>query len=137
MSGLDGVADSSRQSCQVEKKEQSPTFVDYDTAVITNRATTNAGGMTTIPSFRNCHAVTASPSRLRAISHRIVASEPVTERLGPRSTPINIPLLTCTGTSAFWLPVPPTKPVRRLFIRFEARAPMMPAPKEASRGENT
>src|SRR5258706_5613140 len=114
---------------------QRPTFVDYDTAVIANRATTNAGGMTTIPSFRNCHAVTASPSRLRAISHRIVASEPVTERLGPRSTPINIPLVTCRGTSALWLTVAATKPVGRLFIRFEAIATMMPAPKEASLGE--
>src|ERR1700737_4919936 len=117
-------------------KCQRPTFVDYDAAVIANRATTNAGGMTAIPSFRNCHAVTASPSRLRAISHRIVASEPVTDRLGPRSTPINIPLVTCRGTSALWLTVAATKPVGRLFIRFEARATMMPAPKEASRGES-
>jgi hypothetical protein len=54
----------------------------------------SAGGMTTMPSFRNCHAVTASPSRLRAVNQRIVASDPVTERLGPRSTPINIPLVT-------------------------------------------
>src|SRR5882757_7980730 len=114
---------------------QEATFVDYDIAVIANRATTNAGGMTTIPSFRNCHAVTASPSRLKAISHRIVASEPVTERLGPRSTPINIPLVTCRGTLALWLTVAATKPVGRLFIRFEAKATMMPAPKEASRGE--
>src|SRR5882757_8030494 len=114
---------------------QEATFVDYDTAVIANRATTNAGGMTTIPSFRNCHAVTTSPSRLRAISHRIVASEPVTERLGPRSTPINIPLVTCSGTSALWLTVAAIKPVGRLFIRFEERATMLPAPKEASRGE--
>src|SRR5258708_19616077 len=128
MSGLDGVADSSRQSCQVEKKEQSPTFVDYDTAVIANRATTNAGGMTTIPSFRNCHAVTASPSRLRAISHRIVASEPVTEGLGPRSTPINTPLVTCRGTSAPCLTLAPTKPLGSLFIRFEPTATMIPPP---------
>src|SRR3981081_859388 len=111
------------------------TYLDYETAASANRATTNAGGMTKIPSFRNCHAVTASPSRLRAISHRRVASEPVTERLGPRSTPINIPLVTCRGASALWLTVAATRPVGRLFIRFEARATMVPAPKEASRGE--
>src|SRR5258706_14338189 len=98
------------------EKCQEATFLDYDTAVIANRATTNAGGMTIIPSFRNCHTVTASPSRLKAISHRIVASEPVTERLGPRSTPINVALVTCRGTSALWLTVAATKPVGRLFI---------------------
>jgi len=34
---------------------QRPTFVDYDIVAIANRATTHAAGMTTIPSFRNCH----------------------------------------------------------------------------------
>src|ERR1700737_299481 len=129
------LGDSITSSTRIRFSVHTPTFVDYDTVASANRATTNVGGMTTIPSFRNCHAVTASPSRLRAISHRIVASEPVTERLGPRSTPINIPLVTCRGTSAFWLTVAATKPAGRLFIRFEARATMMPAPNEASRGE--
>ena len=32
-----------------------------------------------MPSLRNCHAVTISPSRRNAISHRIVASEPVVD----------------------------------------------------------
>src|SRR6185369_2795982 len=96
----------------MSRKCQRPTFVDYDTAVIASRATTNAGGMTIIPSFRNCHTVTA--------------------RLGPRSTPINVALVTCRGTSALWLTVAATKPVGRLFNRFEARATRMPAPKEAS-----
>ena len=38
-----------------------------------------------IPNFRNSPG-TASPSRRSAISHKLVASEPVTERLGPRSS---------------------------------------------------
>ncbi len=49
------------------------------------------------PSFRNC---TAGHFALpcSAISHRMVASEPVTERLGPRSTPIRIAPVTWAGT---------------------------------------
>src|SRR5665213_2342925 len=87
---------------------------------------TAPGGITTMPSFGNCHAVTATPSRRSAISQRIVASEPVTERLGPRSTPINSPLVTCTGTSALWLTVAATRLVGRLLRRFDAKATTAP-----------
>jgi hypothetical protein len=66
-----------------------------ETADRASNASSKAGGMTTIPSFRNCQAATRSPSRRKAISQRIVASEPVTERFGPRSTPIRIAPVTC------------------------------------------
>ena len=57
-------------------------------------ASSRAGGITSIPSLRNCQAVTLCPSRRRAVSHRMVASEPVTDRFGPRSTPISTALRT-------------------------------------------
>jgi hypothetical protein len=47
----------------------------------------SAGGVTTAPIFRNLKKPTSSPSRRMAVSQRIVASEPVIERFGPRSTP--------------------------------------------------
>ena len=50
-------------------------------------AHSSATGMTTIPILKNAHAENASSSRLKAFSHRIVASEPVTDRFGPRSMP--------------------------------------------------
>jgi hypothetical protein len=57
----------------------------------------NAGGRTSTPSLRKLQAPTSSPSRLRAVSHRMVASEPVTERFGPTSTPTRIALVTRSG----------------------------------------
>ncbi len=54
----------------------------------------NAGGITNMPSRRKRSAPTCSPSRRSATSHRIVASEPVTDRFGPRSTPIRIAAVT-------------------------------------------
>ena len=44
--------------------------------------------MTTAPTLRKRQNPTLSPSRRIAVSQRIVASDPVIERLGPRSTPI-------------------------------------------------
>ena len=44
--------------------------------------------MTSAPSLRKRQALTL-PSRRRAVSQRMVASEPVTDRFGPRSTPIS------------------------------------------------
>jgi hypothetical protein len=87
--------------------------VHDDTAASASSANSRAGGMTTRPSLRNCEAATCSPSRRSAISHRMVASEPatgwwqasrsVTERFGPRSTPIRIAPVTCAGTwAACW-----------------------------------
>jgi hypothetical protein len=60
-------------------------------------ASRSAGGRTSTPSLRKLQAPTSSPSRLRAVSHRMVASEPVTERFGPRSTPTRIALVTRSG----------------------------------------
>ena len=51
-------------------------------------ASRSAGGIITMPSFRNDPTPTVWPSRRSAMSHRMVASEPVTDRLGPRLTPI-------------------------------------------------
>lgn len=53
------------------------------------RANANAGGITTKPMFKYFQALKSKPSRRNADSHRMVASEPVTDRLGPRSTPIS------------------------------------------------
>ena len=44
--------------------------------------------MATIPHLRKVQPATFSPSRRRAISQSTVASDPVTERFGPRSTPM-------------------------------------------------
>ena len=63
-------------------------------------ARTSAGSITTAPSLRKCQLLTVIFSRRKAISHRMVASEPVTERLGPRSMPISSALVTGTGTCA-------------------------------------
>ena len=48
---------------------------------------TSADGVTRRPNPRNRRDAIFTPSRRNAISHRMVASEPVTDRLGPRSTP--------------------------------------------------
>src|SRR5713226_5169804 len=74
--------------------------VHGDTADRARSDSKSAGGMTTRPSLRNRDAPTTSPSRRKAISHRMVASEPVTDRFGPRSTPIRIAPETCAGTCA-------------------------------------
>ena len=47
-------------------------------------ASSKATGITTTPSRRNCQADTSTPSRRMAVSQRIVASEPVTDRLGTK-----------------------------------------------------
>ena len=44
-------------------------------------ASSNAGGMMTAPSFRKRQALTSCPSRRKAVSHRMVASEPVTDKI--------------------------------------------------------
>ncbi len=43
-------------------------------------AATSAGGVTSMPIFRKRQAVTSIFSRRSATSHKIVASDPVTER---------------------------------------------------------
>ena len=63
-------------------------------------ASKSAGGITRKPSLRKRPAPTVSPSRRNAASHRIVASDPVTERFGPRSTPTRAALVTMSGVWA-------------------------------------
>src|ERR1700722_10659102 len=58
--------------------------ISEDASVASNKA----GGMTSIPAFRNAQPVIFSPSRRSTISQRTVANDPVTDKLGPRSTPI-------------------------------------------------
>ena len=53
-------------------------------------AAISAGGVATSPIFRNCQADTWIFSRRSAVSHRMVASDQVTEMFGPRSTPIRM-----------------------------------------------
>ena len=48
----------------------------------------SAIGKTTTPTLRKDRKLTSSPSRRIAVSHKMVAREPVIERLGPKSTPI-------------------------------------------------
>ncbi len=64
--------------------DQLPRAVSGAMLVGAAKARIKAGG--TAPSLRNCQAPTCCASRRSAMSQRMVASEPVTERLGPRST---------------------------------------------------
>src|SRR5206468_4022584 len=54
--------------------------------------TSSAIGIATAPILRKSQKLTSSFSLRSAIYQRIVANEPVTERFGPRSTPINTAL---------------------------------------------
>src|ERR1700681_1002587 len=111
------------------------TGVHGDTADRASRESNSAGGMTTSPNLRNRPAPTVPPPRRRAISHRMVAREPVTDRLGPRSTPIRIAPVICAGTCAAVRVVAAIKPIGRLFTRFDAIATTMPAIQDAACGE--
>ena len=53
--------------------------------------------MTRAPKAKNRHPLKSSPSRRIAISHSRVASEPVTDKLGPKSTPISTAAFTAGG----------------------------------------
>ena len=68
---------------------------DYQIAAAS--AAIKAGGVTSRPSLRNGQAPTSIFSRRSATSHRMVASEPVIEKFGPRSTPIRMALTTEAG----------------------------------------
>src|SRR5215472_8866779 len=59
---------------------------------------TSAGGMTKNPSRKKFNVVTSCLSRLSVTSQRMVASEPATDKFGPRSTPISTAPETCAGT---------------------------------------
>ncbi len=77
-------------------------------------------------SLKNRHALMCCPSRRNTTSHKMVASEPVTERFGPTSTPIKIALLISSGTFAACTAFPAINPAGRLFITLLINA--MPAP---------
>ncbi len=64
----------------------------------------------------------------------MVASEPVTDRLGPRSMPIAIAERTSAGIGPELAAVPATRPAGRLFIRLDANATIAPAPHAVARG---
>ena len=91
-------------------------------------ASSSAGGMITRPSLRNVHAPTACPSRRSAVSHRMVASEPVTDRFGPRSMPTSTAPVTAEGACAACTAVPAISPAGRLFRTLHASASTIPAP---------
>src|SRR5436190_1344497 len=57
-----------------------------------------AGGVIKSPSRTNVNIVTSCRSRLSVTSQRMVASDPATDKFGPRSTPISTALETCAGT---------------------------------------
>ena len=61
-------------------------------------ASSRAGVIARMPDFRKVQPAKFSPSRRSAISHNTVASDPVTERLGPRSTPTRTALRRCAST---------------------------------------
>src|SRR5215472_12407197 len=58
-------------------------------------ASRRAKDVTIRPTFKKVQALTCRFSRRRAMSQRIVANDPVTERLGPRSIPMSIAFATC------------------------------------------
>src|SRR5450432_4159040 len=97
-------------------------FYERDSQTTDAIARMSAGGITTMPSLRNCQALTTTPSRRSATNHKIVAREPVTERLGPRSTPIRMALETAGGTPVALTAEPAKRPAGKLFIKLEASA---------------
>src|SRR3984957_18356341 len=108
-----------------------------DTSDRANSAKSSVGGITKMPRRRKRSAPTCSPSRRSAISQRIVASEPVTERFGPRSTPIRTAPVICCDACAACVVVAAINPVGRLLIRFETRAATMPPPQDVACGETS
>src|SRR5258707_8774622 len=57
----------------------------------------------------------------------MVASDPVTDRFGPRSTPVRSAPVTCGGADAAVAADPAISPTGRLFIRLQASATIAPA----------
>jgi hypothetical protein len=88
----------------------------------TGRLAISATGMAMMPILKNSHAVITTFSRRRAMSQRIVPSEPVTERLGPRSTPIRIACATTLVSCTCRIAEPLIRPTGKLFIPFERNA---------------
>ena len=93
-----------------------------------------AGGITRQPSARKRQALTVWPSRRKATSHRIVASDPVTDRLGPRSTPMSTAPVSSGDACAPPATVPAINPSGRLLTTLHSTATRLPAPSDASFG---
>lgn len=72
--------------------------------------------MTTDPILKNFMKSTSSPSQRIERSHRIVASEPVIDRFGPRSTPISMASITRSGLCACNAAALAASPAGRLLI---------------------
>src|ERR1700693_1341223 len=88
-------------------------------------------GIATAPILKKSQKFTSIFCLRKAMSHRIVASEPVIERLGPRSTPIRTALATRPLACAAWSVAPASKPKGRLLTRLFAaptQKPVMSVP---------
>jgi hypothetical protein len=84
--------------------------------------------MTMKPIRRKRQVLTSSLSRRGAASHSLVASDPVTDRFGPRSTPISTAPTTSGGGCYAITTEPPISPTGKLFIGLEATPTVIPAP---------
>src|ERR1700759_1401387 len=71
-----------------DHRRKHPDVPERQSQTAVRKARNRAGGITSAPHFRKTKKVRSSRPLRMAISQRIVASEPVTERFGPRSTPI-------------------------------------------------
>jgi ubiquinone/menaquinone biosynthesis C-methylase UbiE len=91
-------------------------------------ASNNAGVMTSAPILRNSHAPMRTPSLRSTISHRIVASDPVTDKFGPRSTPISTASRTGPVSRIALTALPASRPDGRLFMTLDSAA----MPKDAA-----
>jgi hypothetical protein len=89
-------------------------------------AAANAGSVTTTPSLKNEEADTTIPSRRKTVNQRMVASEPVTEKLGPRSTPISTALAMGVEACAAESAEPAIRPAGKLLIRLQTMAMTAP-----------
>jgi len=88
-----------------------------------------------MPSFKKSPKVTSSRSRRIALSQRIVASEPVIERLGPRSTPIRAASVIRDEACAVLKMERAIKPAGRLLIALLTIATMPPTLAAAAASE--
>src|SRR3974390_2936475 len=98
-------------------------------------AATSAGGVTSAPIARKRQAVTSIFCRRKATSQRMVAREPVTEKFGPRSTPIRIAATTEAGRWSLAATEPATRPTGRLLAMLAASAVEMPTAHAAPEGD--
>ena len=87
--------------------------------------------MMSMPMRKNCQPVTWRPSRLMAISQRMVASDPVMERLGPRSMEMRTTLASIGWKGMVRRAEPVMSPRGRLLKRSVPKATAAPTEKAA------